>query len=120
MLPCHPCDASRLIISTIPKPLDIIVMGDLVVNKITMTAKRNGIDLHLTKKEFSLLSLLVSVPGKVWSKESILAACWGLNFDTGTNTVEVYISFLRAKCDRPFGTKSIALRSGFGYYFNND
>jgi len=41
---------------------------------------------------------------------------WDLNFDTGTNTIEVYISFLRNKIDKPFNEKLIQTKAGFGYY----
>jgi len=113
MLTCYPCDTSRLIITA---PL----MNGLVIDYKTKTVKRNGIDLHLTKKEFALLSLLVSVPGKVWSKDELRLRVWDQDFDPGSNTVEVYCSFLRQKCDKPFGTHNIATRAGFGYYWNND
>lgn len=112
MLTCQPCDTSRLIINT---PL----LNGLFIDYKSKMVTRNGIELHLTKKEFSLLSLLVSVPGKVWSKSEILEKCWGISFDTGTNTVEVYASFLRSKCDKAFGTHNIATRAGFGYYWDN-
>ena len=41
---------------------------------------------------------------------------WDMNFDTGTNTIEVYISFLRNKIDKPFTNKLILTKSGFGYF----
>jgi two-component system copper resistance phosphate regulon response regulator CusR len=59
---------------------------------------------------------LAKSKGKVISKQEILEKVWGLTFDTGTNTIEVYISFLRNKIDKPFDTKLIHTKPGFGYF----
>jgi two-component system, OmpR family, copper resistance phosphate regulon response regulator CusR len=60
--------------------------------------------------------LLCRNTGKVISKTVILEKVWELSFDTGTNTIEVYISFLRNKIDKPFESKLIHTKPGFGYY----
>lgn len=94
----------------------IIQIEDLIINPVTKTVQRAGQDIQLTSKEFSLLSLLAQNKGKVISKQEILEKVWDLTFDTGTNTIEVYISFLRNKIDKPFSQKLIFTKSGFGYF----
>jgi two-component system, OmpR family, copper resistance phosphate regulon response regulator CusR len=96
--------------------LDSISVEDLTIDNRRKTVFRAGQEIPLTTKEFALLSLLVMNRGTVISKQEILEKVWDLNFDTGTNTIEVYISFLRNKIDKPFEQKLIQTKSGFGYY----
>src|SRR3954471_34587 len=91
-------------------------IADLEINFIDKTVTRSNTAVNLTSKEFALLALLVKAKGKVVSKQEILEKVWGLSFDTGTNTIEVFISFLRNKIDRPFDTKLIHTKAGFGYF----
>ena len=93
-----------------------VVVGDLLINNKTKSVYREGAEIPLTAKEFSLLKLLAINKGKVISKQEILEKVWDLTFDTGTNTIEVYISFLRNKIDKPYNEKMIQTKSGFGYY----
>ena len=92
-----------------------IKIEDLEINFRNKTVTRSGQDLKLTSKEFTLLVLLAKNRGKVISKQEILEKVWELSFDTGTNTIEVYISFLRNKVDKPFEHKLIKTKPGFGY-----
>lgn len=93
-----------------------ISLSDLEIDLINKTVTRANTIINLTTKEFALLALLVKSKGKVISKQEILEKVWGLSFDTGTNTIEVYISFLRNKIDKHFDNKLIHTKSGFGYY----
>ena len=93
-----------------------IIVEDLEINFSTKTANRAGTEINLTSKEFTLLVLLAKNQGKVISKQEILEKVWDFSFDTGTNTIEVYISFLRNKVDKPFEKKLIHTKPGFGYY----
>lgn len=95
---------------------DKINVGDLEIDMNKKTVTRNEKNINLTAKEFSLLVLLSRNKGKVISKQEIMEKVWELSFDTGTNTIEVYISFLRNKIDKPFETKLIHTKPGFGYY----
>jgi two-component system copper resistance phosphate regulon response regulator CusR len=94
----------------------IIEIEDLKINSKSKTVYRAGQEIQLTSKEFALLSLLAANRGQVISKQEILEKVWDLTFDTGTNTIEVYISFLRNKIDKPFSQKLIFTKSGFGYF----
>lgn len=91
-------------------------IADLEINFIDKTVVRANTSINLTSKEFALLALLMKSDGKIISKQEIMEKVWGLSFDTGTNTIEVYISFLRNKIDKPFEKKLIHTKAGFGYY----
>ena len=93
-----------------------INIANLEIDLLNKTVQRGETNINLTAKEFALLALLAKSKGKVISKQDILEKVWGLSFDTGTNTIEVYISFLRNKIDKPFGTKLIHTKPGFGYF----
>ncbi|MFY8025348.1 MAG: response regulator transcription factor [Sediminibacterium sp.] len=93
-----------------------LVYEDLEIDFKLKSVNRNGIQINLTSKEFTLLTLLVRTPERVISKQEILEKVWDLSFDTGTNTIEVYISFLRNKIDKPFSKKLIHTKPGFGYF----
>lgn len=93
-----------------------LTIADLEIDLLEKTVTKANQVINLTAKEFALLTLLARSKGKVISKQEILEKVWGLSFDTGTNTIEVYISFLRNKLDKPFETKLIHTKPGFGYF----
>ena len=78
-------------------------------------AVRSGVALNLTPKEFLLLTYLVRSNGEVVSRTEIMEQVWDINFDTGTNVVDVMVRRLRAKVDDPFPTKLIHTIRGVGY-----
>ncbi|MDJ1483991.1 response regulator transcription factor [Cytophagaceae bacterium YF14B1] len=96
-----------------------IMVADLQIDLLEKKARRGGKDIELTMREFSLLELLAQANGRVVSKVEIAEKVWDVNFDTGTNTIEVYISFLRNKIDKPFDRKLIHTKPGFGYYLKD-
>lgn len=93
-----------------------IFVDDLIIDMKNKSVVRAGMNINLTAKEFTLLTLLARNRERVISKQEILEKVWDLTFDTGTNTIEVYISFLRNKIDKPFEQKLIHTKPGFGYY----
>lgn len=93
-----------------------IVVDDLTIDMRNKSVTRGDLQINLTAKEFTLLTLLARNRDRVISKQEILEKVWDLSFDTGTNTIEVYISFLRNKIDKPFEQKLIHTKPGFGYY----
>lgn len=93
-----------------------ITVDDLTIDMRNKSVNRSGVNINLTAKEFTLLTLLARNRERVISKQEILEKVWDLSFDTGTNTIEVYISFLRNKIDKPFEHKLIHTKPGFGYY----
>jgi len=95
---------------------EIIRIEDLEINVSEMKVFRANSEISLTPKEYQLLLLLAKAKGKPVSKPTISDSVWDLNFETGTNTIEVYINFLRKKIDKNFDVKLIHTRPGFGYY----
>ena len=98
------------------EPDATLVISDLMINSTHMQVTRAGKTIELTPKEFKLLELLARAKGRPVSKQTISEQVWDINFDTGTNTIEVYINFLRNKVDKPFDEKLIHTKPGFGYY----
>ncbi|MBU8882574.1 response regulator transcription factor [Kaistella sp. DKR-2] len=101
-----------------PAADEVITVADLIINKTEQKVFRNGNEINLTVKEFQLLAYLADAQGRTVSKQQITENVWEHNFNTNTNTVEVYINFLRKKIDKDFSVKLIHTRSGFGYYLN--
>ena len=93
-----------------------IVVDDLIVYPGEMRVTRADKLIQLTPKEYKLIELLAMEEGKPVSKQTIAAKVWGINFETGTNTIEVYINYLRNKIDKGHGRALLHTRAGFGYY----
>lgn len=95
------------------KTAKVIESGKLQINLENFQVTYNGKKYSLPKKEFDLLNLLISKPGKVFSREEILATVWGTEVIVGDRTIDVHIRKLREK----FGNNSITTAKGFGYKF---
>ena len=93
----------------------VLSVDNLVVDLDKKTVKRGDTLIELTVKEYLLLILLLRNKGRTISKKEIMESVWDMSFETGTNTIEVYISFLRNKIDKPFNNKLIFTKPGFGY-----
>lgn len=92
-----------------------LVVGDLELDRERMQALRGGRALALTAKELALLELLMAAPGRLFSRERILANVWGASEDPLTNIVDVYIRRLRAKIDAGDAPPLIHTVRGLGY-----
>ena len=88
---------------------------DLTLDPATRKVVRAGVDLRLTAREFALLQFLLEHAGEVVSRTRIVEAVWDHDFETFSNVVEVYVRYLRAKVDEPFGKKLIHTVRGVGY-----
>ena len=106
--------------SEMENPEQVLKIADLEINLDTKIVKRGGKNIDLTAKEFALLEYLVRNKGRVISKVDIAEKVWDINFDTGTNVIEVYINFLRKKVDRDFEVKLIHTKPGMGYLVKSD
>ncbi len=95
--------------------LDYFKLADLVIDFEGKEVKRDGKPIQLTAREYALLEYLARNQGRVRSRGEIAEAVWGLDFETGTNFIDVYINYLRNKIDKPFGNKLIHTVTGFGY-----
>jgi two-component system alkaline phosphatase synthesis response regulator PhoP len=92
----------------------IIKIADLEINKVQFTVHQNGIAIELPKKEFEILCLLVSKPGRVFLRHEIYQKIWGDDIIVGDRTLDVYIRKLREK----IGLDCIKTLKGIGYKFN--
>lgn len=99
---------------------EIIRVAGLEIDLLRHKATRDSKPLNLTPKEFQLLSLLARRSGEVVSRSIIADQIWGINFDTGTNLVDVHIRRLRSKVDDPFDKPLIRTVRGLGYVLETD
>jgi len=97
-----------------------IAIGDLEIDREKKEVIRAGKKINLTAKEYQLLEFLALNNGKVISKLSIAEKVWDIDFDTGTNVIEVYVNFLRKKIDKDFDKKLLHTKTGMGYYLSAD
>lgn len=93
----------------------VLRIGDLEVDLPRQKARRGETQLDLTAKEFALLALLARRQGQVLSRTVIAEEVWDLNYDPGSNVVDVHIGRLRAKVDDPFSERLIWTVRGSGY-----
>ncbi len=94
---------------------DALQVDDLVLDLTTMRARRADQPLELTARELALLELLMRHPGRLFSRERILANVWGTHEDPLTNVVDVYIRRLRSKIDDGQARAFIHTVRGLGY-----
>ena len=92
---------------------DILYFNNLIINRIEYTVTINGNEVLLPKKEFELLSLLASLPNKVFKREEILEKVWGNDVVVGGRTIDVHIRKLREK----IGDDYFKTVKGVGYKF---
>jgi DNA-binding response OmpR family regulator len=97
-----------------------LTVADLSLNRDSREVRRGGKTISLTRKEFDLLELLMSNPGKALSRVSILEQVWGYHYDTLTNVVDVYIGYLRKKVDSRSKQKLIQTVRDFGYKISDN
>ncbi len=88
---------------------------DLVMDTSSRSVQRNGKVITLTAREFKLLQVFLENRNKVLSRMDIAESVWDINFDTGTNVVDVYVNYLRNKIDKMHEKKLIHTVIGVGY-----
>ncbi|MND84757.1 putative transcriptional regulatory protein YedW [compost metagenome] len=103
-----------------PAENNSLVADDIVINRASKKVSRQGKEIILTPREFQILLKLVECKGELVSKQDLVKEIWGNIVDANTNTIEVYINFLRGKVDKPFGKQSIKTKIGYGYYFDSE
>ncbi|ASZ15029.1 response regulator transcription factor [Chitinophaga pendula] len=97
-----------------------IAVSDLEIDREKKEVTRAGKKIALTAKEYQLLEFLALHKGRVISKLTIAEKVWDIDFDTGTNVIEVYINFLRKKIDKDFEQKLLHTKTGMGYYLSEE
>ena len=97
------------------RPSPVLRYQDLSLDPATRIVTRAGREIRLTAREFALLQFLLEHKGEVVSRTRIVEAVWEHDYETFSNVVEVYIRYLRAKVDEPFGQRLIQTVRGVGY-----
>ncbi len=92
-----------------------IEIGGIRLNQASKTVSRDSINLNLTATEYKLLEYFMKNPNRVLSRMDILENVWDINFNLGTNVVDVYVNYLRKKVDKNFDSKMIHTLVGMGY-----
>src|SRR6185295_10270304 len=92
-----------------------ITVGDLVIDPAGLRCRRGAVRIALTPKEFAVLHGLARRAGEVVSKTELLSMAWDFAYDGDSNIIEVYVSALRRKIDKPFGRTTLVTVRGAGY-----
>ena len=93
----------------------VLAEGDLRLDPASKQAWRDGTELHLSPKEYSLLEFFLRHPGQVLTRSAIIEAVWDFAYDGGSNVVDQYVNYLRRKIDAPFGRHDLETVRGMGY-----
>ena len=99
-------------------PTTTLTGGDVEVDLLTREVQRDGVAVRLSTTEFELLVYLLRNAGRVLSREQILRAVWGYEYDPGTNVVDVYVGYLRRKLRQNGETHPIVTVRSVGYRFD--
>ena len=95
-----------------------LTAGDITINLGNRSVQAHGQAVNLTVKEFDLLNLFMSNPGKVYSRDELLETIWGFDYIGDFRTVDVHIRRLREKIEAdPANPSHIMTKWGVGYYF---
>ncbi len=106
---------SRRKSSTAARAIDLLQIGDITVNTAAKHVIRDGREIALTSTEYRLLEFLVRNRGRVLSRIELLENVWGIDFNMGTNVVDVYVNYLRKKLGNDHDRKLIHTVIGMGY-----
>ena len=94
---------------------DVVRIGTLEIDRERYSVAKDGVELMFPRKDFELLSLLISKPGKVFTRDEIMTRVWGDDIIVGDRTIDVHIRKLREK----LGDDTIKTIKGVGYKFDN-
>ena len=95
-------------------------IADMLIDRNAKSVVRAGKNIDLSAKEYMLLDYLALNKGRVISRAELTEQVWDVNFETGTNVVDVYINFLRKKIDVGFDKRLIHTKTGMGYMLKED
>jgi len=95
-------------------------IADLEMDTVSKKVKRGCIEIKLTKREYTILELLLSNQGKVFDRLEITEKVWGESFNSGTNVIDVHINSLRNKIDKDYTPKLIHTKIGMGYVIDEN
>ncbi|WBL21509.1 response regulator transcription factor [Zunongwangia sp. HRR-M8] len=101
-------------------PDDSFIFADVKLNDTSKTVTRNDKKIALTTTEYRLLLAFLKAPGRVISRTELLENVWGVNYDIGTNVVDVYVNYLRKKLEKDNNSRLIHTIIGMGYVLKID
>ena len=90
-------------------------VGDLELDPASRRVRRGDTEIALSTKEFQVLEVFMRHPGEVLSRYRLLEGAWDTGYEHKSNVIDVYVRYLRAKVDRPFGVETIETIRGAGY-----
>ncbi len=93
----------------------VLACGDLTIDPAARTCHRGSVPIDLTSKELAIVEFLARRQGGVASKAEILEHAWDFAYDGDPSVIEVHISNIRRKIDKPFGVNSLVTARGAGY-----
>lgn len=99
---------------------ELLTFSDLEMNLATRTVVRSGEPVQLTKTEFDLLEVLMRSGGRVASRDQIYRDVWGFDFETSSNSLDVYVGYLRRKTEAGGASRLIHTVRGVGYTLRDD
>lgn len=102
------------------RPKQALRLADLELNLDTKTVTRAGKRIDLTTREYALIEYMMLNKGKIISRVDISERVWSLNFDSNSNVIDVYVSYLRKKIDKDFSPKLLHTIVGMGYVLRED
>jgi two-component system response regulator MprA len=94
---------------------EVLTFADLTLDTATREVHRAGHPISLTRTEFQLLELFLRHPRQVLTRRQILAEVWGYDFEPGSNTLEVYVGYLRRKTEEHHPVRLLQNIRGVGY-----
>ncbi|HEY9561518.1 MAG TPA: response regulator transcription factor, partial [Anseongella sp.] len=101
-------------------PLRKLLFADVELDLDKKVVSRAGLPVILTSREFLLLEYFMRNPNRVISRTEILENVWEINFDLGSNVIDVYISYIRNKIDKGHPRRLIHTKVGMGYIMREE
>lgn len=99
---------------------EVIIAADIVIHTAQKKVTRQNREIQLTPREYQILVKLCKNQGEITSKSDLIKEIWGTSLGVNTNTIEVYVNFLRNKIDKPFDKNTIKTKVGYGYYLDTE
>lgn|SRR5690554_297814 len=97
-----------------------LIFDDIILQKSQKKVFRQNKEINLTFREYQIIKMLMERKGEIVSKQEMLKKIWNTTSETNSNTIEVYINFLRNKLDKPFDKSTLKTKIGYGYYLEQN
>jgi two-component system OmpR family response regulator len=98
----------------------VLRVGDLRLDPASRRVWRDETEITLSRTEFALLETFMRRPGRVLPRDVLLEHVWDYGYENRSNVIDVYVSYLRAKVDKPFGRRTLQTVRGVGYVLRDE